>query len=171
MVFEALLKRGKAMNVKWHAAVRRLNQKGQSMVEIAIMAPLIMVALYIPADFGIAFYTAHLTENAVREAARIGTGLAAPFGSSEENQVRNETLNRLPARLTSPTVTVRFLDTGAAACMQVVEVTAMGNYNFFLYQLVRLLGLSAPDTMTITRSVQMRYNYQSNSNNQPCTAT
>jgi len=159
------------MNLKRHATLDWINQKGQSMVELTIMLPLIMIALYVPADFGIAFFTAHLTENAVREAARIGTGLAAPFGSSEENQVRNETLNRLPARLTSPTVTVSFLDTGVANCMEVVEVTATGTYNFFLYQLVRLAGLSAPDTMTITRSVQMRYNYQSNSNNQVCTAT
>jgi Flp pilus assembly protein TadG len=52
----------------------RRKQKGQSVVELALITSLLLVALYIPADFGIAFLTAHLVQNAVREGTRIGSG-------------------------------------------------------------------------------------------------
>jgi hypothetical protein len=157
------------MNSKRYRGWNWLSEKGQSIVEISLMTPLVLVALYIPADFGIAYFIAHLTENAVREAARLGTSLGGPFGNAEGTQVRNAAQNNLPALLSSPTVSVRYLNGGTTDCMEVIEVTATGNYNFFLYQLLRLLGLTAPDTMTITRSVQMRYDYQPFGNNAPCT--
>ena len=61
--------------------------KGQSIVEISLIAPLLLVALYIPADFGIAMFTAHLTQNAVREAARIGVSTRDPFDNAAANAI------------------------------------------------------------------------------------
>ena len=55
----------------------RRKQMGQSVVELALITPLVLIALYIPADFGVAFLTAHLAQNAVREGARIGSGLTS----------------------------------------------------------------------------------------------
>ncbi len=52
--------------------------------------------------------------------------------------------------------------------MEFVEVTAQGDYNFFLYQLLRLLGLTAPDSITISRTTQMRYTYQQYKNLDYC---
>src|SRR3954469_1243795 len=75
---------------------RGMNQKGQSLVEIALITPLLLVALYIPADFGISLFMGHLTQNAVREGARIGSGLAAPFGNTEASTVKTEVFDRLP---------------------------------------------------------------------------
>ncbi len=66
--------------------------KGQSIVEFTLLTPLMLAALYIPADFGIAFFTAHLVQNATREAARIGTAMN-PFN---QTTVENEATNRLP---------------------------------------------------------------------------
>ena len=66
--------------------------KGQSIVEFTLLTPLMLAALYIPADFGIAFFTAHLVQNATREAARIGT-VMNPF---IQITVENEATNRLP---------------------------------------------------------------------------
>src|SRR5207247_3782984 len=49
-----------------------LNKKCQSIVEIALITPLLLVALYIAFDFEIALFTSHLAQNAVHEGARIG---------------------------------------------------------------------------------------------------
>jgi Flp pilus assembly protein TadG len=136
---------------------------GQSIVEISLITPLVLVALYIPADFGIAFYTAHLTQNAVREAARIGVSTKDPFNAGE---VADEAFTRLPSRLSSPTVTVRFF--GGSNCMQNVSVTAQGSYTYFFYQMMRLLGVSVPNTTSIMRTSQMRYEFQPYTYSNPC---
>jgi hypothetical protein len=55
--------------------------------------------------------------------------------------------------------------------MQVVQVTATGNYDYFLYQLMRLFGVPVDNAVPITRVAQMRYDYQPSDNNFPaCTA-
>ena len=56
--------------------------------------------------------------------------------------------------------------------MEFIEVTAQGDYNFFLYQLMRLFGATVNNSVPISRTTQMRYNYQPNDNSTPCgTAT
>ena len=55
----------------------RIKQRGQTVVEISLITPLVLMALYVPADFGVAFLTAHLVQNAVREGVRIGSGLTS----------------------------------------------------------------------------------------------
>jgi Flp pilus assembly protein TadG len=156
----------------------RRKQKGQSVVELALITPLVLIALYIPADFGIAFLTAHLVQNAVREGARIGSGLtsgnpASPISSSQGTTIKDAVLARLPNRLSSPSINVKFYFAGeAATCMQVVEVTTTGNYDFGLYHLMELIGVTIPPSEAISRTTQMRYNYQRPENNTPiCAAT
>ena len=146
-----------------------VTQKGQSIVEIALITPLLLVALYVPADFGIGLLTAHLTQNAVREAARIGVSTKDPFNSTAADDVGDEALDRLPVRLALASVTVEYYGTGAANCLQNVEVTAQGTYNFFLYQVIRMLGFSAPDSTPITRATRMRYEFQPVTNSTLCT--
>jgi Flp pilus assembly protein TadG len=142
-------------------------ETGQSIIEITLITPLLLIALYIPADFGVAFFMGNLTQTAVREGARIGSGITktAPKGSDDwsfdakqATTVKEEVKNRLPALLKNKSVTVTFY-TGTE-CMEFIEVTADGEYNFFLYQLIRLLGATAPDSLTISRTTQMRYTYQ-----------
>jgi len=152
----------------------RARQRGQSIVEITLITPLLLIALYIPADFGVAFFMGNLVQNAAREGARIGSGLQksgkAPdliFSSTQANTVKSEVFNRLPDSLTNKSVIVRFY-TGTG-CMEFVEVTAEGDYNFFLYQLMRLVGGTAPNFVTISRTTQMRYTYQQYTNIDYCT--
>jgi Flp pilus assembly protein TadG len=147
---------------------RLLNRKGQSIVEITLITPIVLIALYIPADFGIAFFTAHLTQNAVREAARIGSS-KDPFNTAASTGIKNDALSRMPARLTSKTVTVNYYADDPADCARFVEVVGQGNYDFFLYQIMRLLGATVPDTSQITRTVRMRYLNQPATNHTPCT--
>ena len=47
-----------------------LNRKGQSIVELALITPIILVALYVPFDFGVSIYAGHLTQNVARDGAR-----------------------------------------------------------------------------------------------------
>jgi hypothetical protein len=152
----------------------RKNQRGQSIVEISLMTPLVLIALYIPADFGVSFFIGNLTQTAVREGARIGSGLQKSgqvpdltFSSAEANTVKTEVFSRLPDYLTNKTVTVTFY-TGTA-CMEFVEVTAQGQYEFFMYKLMSLFGGNVPDSVTISRTTQMHFKYQPYMNNDYCT--
>jgi hypothetical protein len=48
--------------------------------------------------------------------------------------------------------------------MQVVEVTATGTY-YGLYHLMGLIGVTIPPSAPISRTTEMRYNYQRPENN------
>ena len=148
-----------------------LNRKGQSIVEMALITPLLLVALYVPADFGVAFSVAHLTQNAVREAARRGAS-TDPFDIAASTAIKTDALNRIPAWFgASKTATVTFHADGAGDCARFVQVTGGGTYNYFLYQLIRLFGLSAPNNQTITRTARMRYAAQPATYHTPCNNT
>ena len=146
-------------------------RKGQSVVEISLMAPLVLVALYIPADFGVAFFTAHLTQNAVREGARISSHLpqCGSGGSpcvtnlsnvdcSSTDPVVQAVCSRLSARLQNPAVSVNL--SAGPPCARSVNVQVTGQYSYFLYQVLRLLGMSAPNNVTLSRATAMRYELQ-----------
>src|SRR5215467_4138644 len=155
---------------------KQARQRGQAIVEIALITPLLLIALYIPADFGIAFYMGNLTQNAAREGARIGSGLSKSgtvpnliFSSTQADTVKTAVFNRLPDVLTNKNVTVKFYN--GTACMEFIEVTAQGDYNFFLYKLMGLFGSTVPDSVTISRTTQIRYNYQRFTNTAYCTAS
>ena len=153
------------------------NQRGQSIVEVTLITPLLLIAMYIPVDFGISFFMGNLTQTAAREGARIGSGLQKQgkvpdlvFSATEANTVKTEVISRLPAYLTNKTVTVKFY-TGSG-CMEIVEVTAQGQYRFALYRMMRLFGGNVPDSTVISRTTQMHYKYQPYTNDVYCmTAT
>ena len=162
------------MNLIGENRKTRNKQKGQSIVEISLITPLLMVALYIPADFGIALFIGNLTQIAAREGARVGSGLQKSgtvpnliFSSAEANTVKTEALSRMPSYLTNKSVTVKFF-TGTS-CMEFVQVTAQGEYNYGLYRLMRIFGGTAPNSVTISRTTQMHYKYQPYVNDAYCT--
>jgi hypothetical protein len=152
------------------APINSHHQKGQSIVELSLMTPLLLVALYIPFDFGVSFFAAHLTQNAVREVARIAA--TQDPGAFNAASLGAELTKRLPSNVTvvgTPSIT-KFV-TGPANCMAVVTVSATVQYKFFWYQILRLLKFSVPNTIDITRTTQMRYEYQPyDTTNTPCTA-
>lgn len=140
--------------------------KGQSIVELTLLTPLMLAALYIPADFGIAFYTAHLVQNATREAARIGASMN-PFVQAT---VENEATKRLPTGRFVVSSVSADLDSGSPTCMKRVRVTVTGTYNAFLYQLINLVipGASVNTAISITRSTAMRFDSQPLTNTGSC---
>jgi Flp pilus assembly protein TadG len=152
-----------------------LNNCAQALVEITLITPLLLVALYVAMDFGILFFTAHYTQNAVREAARIGAILpdcaidatvpcattVAAQSCPGTNKVVQEACARLTNRLTGTTVAVTL--TGIyfpATCMREVKVTASGTYQYALYRVIALFGMPLPTSPTLTRSAAARYQGQ-----------
>jgi Flp pilus assembly protein TadG len=145
-----------------------LDYSGQSIVEIGLVTPFLLVALYVPIDFGIAYYTAHLTQNAVREAARIGVSTKDPFDNAAANDIAAQARDRLPLRLKPVTVTVEYFGPASATCMQSVSVTAAGSYDYFFYQMLRLVGATVLDNpVQISRVTRMRYEFQPVTNSTP----
>jgi hypothetical protein len=163
------------MNTLSENRTKKGNQIGQSIVEVSLITPLLLIAMYVPVDFGVSFFIGNLTQTAAREGARIGSGLPKSgevpdlfFSSGEADTVKTEVISRLPAYLKNKTVTVKFYS--GTGCMEFVEVTAQGQYTFSMYQLMKLFGGNAPDSLTISRSTQMHYKYQPYTNNDYCTA-
>ena len=156
-----------------------LNRKGQSIVEIALITPLLLVALMVPADFGIAFFVSNITGNAAREGARIASQMPKSGGTTDNRDfttvdaaaVRDVVVAKLPAYLTNRSVTVKFYENTSANCLENVEVTASGTYSFTLYRILRFLGASVAPSTTIARTTQMAYRYQPYQNASRCTTT
>jgi Flp pilus assembly protein TadG len=145
----------------------RRRSNGQSIVELTLIVPLVLATLYIPADFGIAFFTAQMVQNATREAARIGAAMN-PFVAAT---IENEATKRLPGgKFVISSVSATLNGSSTSTCMRRVVVSASGSYNLFWY---RLLNLMLPGTVTdtslpITRSTAMRYDSQALTNTGSC---
>jgi Flp pilus assembly protein TadG len=144
--------------------------RGQALVEFTLIFILLLILAWIPADFGLAFYTGQLAQNAAREGARIAavdpdlptqTGSCAyPCAGAPAGSALAATAARLSsALLNSVTITVAY-PIGAAACNQKVRVQVSGNYNFFFYQLINLLGWPVNPAITINRTTEMRWEHQ-----------
>ena len=129
---------------------------GQALVEFTLMFVLFLAIIWIPADFGLAFYSGQLAQNASREGAR----LAAATNPFNAGNIQTQVMNRMDsAILKNITANVVPPTCDSALNMQLVTVTVAGEYNFYFYQLLRLLGFSAPDSVVISRTTTMRYEY------------
>ena len=145
--------------------------KGQAVVEFTLVFVLLLVIAWIPADFGLAFFSSQLAANASREGARIGAAdpsystqvgnctLPACF-SLADGTILKETANRLSSALL-PGATITVDPLSGPSCNQLVQVRVDGTYNFFFYQLLHLMGVTADlNTQSITRETSMRWEHQ-----------
>lgn len=141
------------------------NCKGQSIVEITLMTPIILIALYVPFDFGMTIFTGHLTQNAVRDGARMASSTDS-MTNAKAVALATTIYGNLPPNLisgsTTKRVTVNYYSD--ANCAENVEVTAQGTYNFFWYKLMRLMGMNPPNDLAITRTTKMWYDHQPDRN-------
>jgi Flp pilus assembly protein TadG len=145
----------------------RRRSNGQSIVELTLIVPLVLVILYIPADFGIAFFTAQMVQNATREAARIGASMN-PFVAAT---VENEATKRLPGgKFVTSSVSATLNGSSTSTCMRRVVITVSGSYSLFWYRLLNLLipGTVTDTSLPITRSTAMRYDSQALTNTGSC---
>jgi Flp pilus assembly protein TadG len=141
--------------------------KGQAMVEFTLVFILLLVIAWIPADFGLAFYTGQLMLNASREGARVAAA-SDPVDSAE---IVTETCKRASSALvsdpggagtscTNSNARVQVALAGAG-CNQTITVTVRGNYNFFFYRIINMLGASGSSEVPIIRQTTMRWEHQS----------
>ena len=146
------------------------NVKGQAVVEFTLVFVLLLVIAWIPADFGLGFYTGQLAQNASREGARIAASdptlltrlgtCTVPCGGATD--ILAETAERLSsALLPNASITVTYPVPGGITCNQMVRVGVNGTYNFFFYQLLHLLGVTGDlNTTNIVRETDMRWEHQ-----------
>jgi len=150
----------------------RLANKGQALVEFTLVFILLIIVAWIPADFGLAFYTSQIAQNAVREGARIAAADAAlvatdtscgpPLSSCfSAGNIFNETAARLPAALmgASTKIAVDYPAPGSSACNQLVSVKVEGTYPFFFYKVLRFMGIDV-NIPKIERESIMRWEHQ-----------
>jgi len=152
---------------------------GQAVVEFTLCFMLMLVVAWIPADFGLMFYTAQMAQNASREAARLaasdpclnGTnavdctqpGIAAKTGTcTYPCAATNDLLQPAAARLSSaimnnPSLSISLSGSG---CTQLVTATVAGDYNFSFYRMLRWFGANVPQTLNITRTTTNRWEHQ-----------
>lgn len=146
------------------------SDKGQTAVEFTLVFILILIIAWIPADFGLAFYTGQLALNASREGARIGAAdpnYAAQVGnctlpacySRPDGTILKETAKRLSSALL-PAATITVLALAGGACNQTVQVQVVGSYNFSFYRFLRFFGADVPQGVQINRTTQMRWEHQ-----------
>lgn len=149
-----------------------LANKGQAVVEFTLVFILLLVVAWIPADFGLAFYTSQIAQNAVREGARIAaadptlvatnTTCGPPLSSCfSSGNIFNETAVRLPSAMLGPStqITVSYPALGSSVCNQLVRVSVSGQYPFFFYKLLRFMGIDVT-IPTIQRSSAMRWEHK-----------
>src|SRR5262245_64565670 len=147
------------------------DSSGQAVVEFSLTFLLFLVIAWIPADFGLAFYTGQLAQNASREAARIAAAdpnLATttgscnmPCSSALAGTALKAAADRMSrALLPGALIAVTLEPAAGANCNRLVEVSVSGEYNYFFYQLLRAMGQTIPDTLNIVRSTSMRWEHQ-----------
>jgi Flp pilus assembly protein TadG len=143
---------------------------GQAAVEFTLTFLLLLVVAWIPADFGLAFYTGQLAQNAAREGARIAAadstlleGTTSCVMPSCTGNIFKETAARLsPALLPAATISLALDPDTGTNCNRMVTVAVSGTYNFFFYRLLSWFGVSGNlDNTPITRQTRMRWEAQS----------
>jgi hypothetical protein len=156
---------------RWLSFFYTRNMNGQAVVEFTLIFVLLLVITWIPADFGLAFFSSQLAANASREGARIGAAdpsystqvgkctLPACF-SLADGTILKETANRLSSALL-PGAIITVDPLSGPSCNQSVQVRVEGTYNFFFYQLLHLMGITTDlNTQSITRETSMRWEHQ-----------
>jgi len=136
-----------------------MGNKGQSIVEITLIVPLLLIALYIPIDFGVALLMMNQTQTATRDVARIASG--TPDSSWNATTLQNTLRSRIPTYLQVVSTSVTKRTTNPANCFQNVTATATIRYTYFWYRAMNLFGANIPPTRDIVRSTQMAYSFQS----------
>jgi len=143
---------------------------GQAAVEFTLTFMILLIVAWIPADFGLAFYTGQLAQNAAREGARIAaadstlvSGTTSCVMPACPGNIFKETAARLSsALLPAATILVNLEPDTGTNCNRMVTVTVSGTYNFFFHQLLGWFGVSANLNNTpIIRQTRMRWEAQS----------
>ena len=150
------------------------DSSGQAVVEFTLVFLLFLIIAWIPADFGLAFYTGQVAQNASREAARIAAAdpnLATATGSCnmpcssvpDGTPLKAASVRMSQALLPGALISVTLEAANGTNCNRLAEVSISGNYSFFFYRLLQGIGVSSSeisDPVNIQRSTKMRWEHQ-----------
>jgi Flp pilus assembly protein TadG len=126
--------------------------KGQAIVEFSLILPFMLLLIGGAVDFGIAFFTSHVAQNAAREGAR--TAVTLTFLGENDERVSTTVKQKIPDVYLFSDFTVSNTPPAGTTCGEEVTVTIRGNYNFTV---LRIMGLTS---MPLSRSTTMRYEHQ-----------
>jgi Flp pilus assembly protein TadG len=141
------------------------DESGQTIVEFALVFVLLVIVAWIPADFGLAFYTGQIALNASREGARIA---AAERNLSSDSCIMpctgatgvvKATADRMSSALL-PGAIISVNLQGGTSCDRTVTVAINGQYRYFFYNLLQLMGFNIINPVPVVRSTSMRWEHQ-----------
>lgn len=138
------------------------DRRGVSIVEFALVLPLLLAFLGFTVDFGLAFFVSHMAQNAAREGARLAVTIEGlPPGNFIEARVANRIDKLLPGiNLFEGFKYSSHFD--PTACQVRVIVSGQSPY-FFLPAFLATVGSStgsADGTIPIKREVAMHYEHE-----------
>jgi len=130
-----------------------------------------VIIAWIPADFGMMFYTSHVGQNAAREGARIasadpalpgGLPLTCNLPCTGADDLLQRIAHRVAAGLMSNAGSSVTLDAAGlvTTCDREVRVRVTQIYYPFFYRILRFMGFSVPPSVTMDREARMRYEHQ-----------
>jgi len=152
--------------------------KGQSIVEFALILPLLLVVVGGAVDFGLSLFIGQVIENASRHGARTGavippagpTAASATFPAcrTDPSPVLAATCLQIPNVALFSNFSVSTTGVTGATPNQAVTVQVSGLYNWRILGMIRspisLLNFSSfPSQITISRSATMRWEWQPSS--------
>lgn len=148
-----------------------MNNRGQAVVEFTLCVILMLVVAWIPADFGLMFYTGQLSQNAAREGARVAAAdptMSTQLGTctmpcSSGSNLLQQVAKRVANGIMSGANTSITLDTptgSIATCDLRVRVAIGQDYRPFFYKILRMMGMTVRDVVRLNRVATMRYEHQ-----------
>ena len=128
----------------------RKKTRGQTIVEVTLIIPLLITLVGAAVDWGLVFFVSHVVQNAVRSGARLAVTKATPVSATT---VKDEVRRVIPdtALFSGFRNTATIQVTCVAGTPPFLKVQTTGVFNFYF---MRLMGLS---TITLTRDATMKY--------------
>lgn len=151
------------------------SSKGQATIEFTLVFVLLLILTGAAVDWGLAFFVSHMVQNSAREGARaaatrltpgggsctLGPFTSDPCESEPDGTVLKEAANRIPNVGLFSGFTIVNDGTSGTCPNQEVTVTVSGTHGFWFLRLINAFIGSFPDSVTISRSVRMRWERQS----------
>ena len=128
----------------------RAKTRGQTLVEVTLIIPFLIVLVGAAVDWGMVFFVSHVVQNAVRSGARLAVTQATPVsGTTVKNEVRRVMPDTPLFSGFRNTATISV--TCVAGAPPFLKVQTTGVFSFYF---MRIMGL---DTITLTRDATMKY--------------
>lgn len=134
---------------------RRLDDRGVSLIEFAMILPFLFVLTFVVIDLSRAFYIKSMITAAAREGARVAAVTPDPTNFGKPAVVARVTTVLQPTGVTTPTVTVTV---DGSVGDQTTTVAVSTQFSWLYLGLFNYVGASSiTNPQTLTASSVMRY--------------